>query len=72
MFGSLGPSELILIAGIALVVIGPERFPEFAKIVMRTIRDVRGYVSDIKHDVREEIKPIQKEVNQLREYDPET
>jgi sec-independent protein translocase protein TatB len=37
----VGFGEMIIIAGIALVVIGPEKFPEFAKIVLHTFRDVR-------------------------------
>jgi len=32
MFGSIGFTELILIAGVALMVLGPEKFPEFAKM----------------------------------------
>lgn len=70
MFG-IGMGEMIVIMGIALVVIGPERFPEFAKVVMRTIRDIRGYVDDVKHELSEELRPIEKEVKSLSRYDPE-
>ena len=34
MFGSIGVSEIILIAGIALVIMGPERFPDFVKMAI--------------------------------------
>ena len=67
----IGIGEMILIAGIALVVIGPERFPGFAKVVMRTIRDVRGYVNEAKHEIEKELNPIKKEVNTLTRYNPE-
>ncbi|HIJ74794.1 MAG TPA: twin-arginine translocase subunit TatB [Candidatus Hydrogenedentes bacterium] len=67
----IGPWEMVVIVGIALVVIGPERFPEFAKIVMRTIRDLRGYVSDVKSDIASELRPVKKEIEDLRRYDPE-
>ncbi|MFP4171725.1 MAG: twin-arginine translocase TatA/TatE family subunit [Candidatus Hydrogenedentota bacterium] len=67
----LGITELIIIAGIALIVIGPEKFPEFAKIVTHTIRDVRGYVEEAQKDLSKELKPVQKEVNKLSRYSAE-
>ncbi len=65
----IGFGEMALIAGIALVVIGPEKFPDFAKIVVKTIRDIRGYVDDVKHEMAEELKPIKREMNQLSRFD---
>ena len=65
-------SEILIIAAVALVFIGPERFPEFAKIVMRTVRDLRRYVDDMKDDVREELRPVSNEIKKLSRYDPET
>lgn len=67
----IGIGEMLLIAGIALIVIGPEKFPDFAKIFLRTMRDLRGYVDDIQHEISKEIKPIKRELNQLNKYDPE-
>ncbi len=68
----IGFGEMVLIAGIALIFLGPEKFPEFAKIVMRTIRDLRGYMDDIKDEVSKELRPVQKEIRSLSRYDPET
>lgn len=70
MFG-IGFPEMIIIAGIALVVIGPEKFPDFAKIVMRTIRDVRGYVDEARQEINKELKPIKKEMDKLSRIDTE-
>lgn len=67
----IGFSEMVLIAGIALVVIGPEKFPDFAKLVIRTIRDLRGYVDEVKREVSKEFKPIKEEMNSLSRIDPE-
>lgn len=67
----IGFSEMVLIAGIALVVIGPEKFPDFAKLVIRTVRDLRGYVDDVKTEVTKELTPIKKEMDQLSKIDPE-
>jgi len=67
----IGFSEMVLIAGFALIVIGPEKFPDFAKLVIRTIRDLRGYVDDVKREVAKELKPLKEEVNALSKIDPE-
>lgn len=67
----VGFGEMVLIAGVALVVIGPEKFPEFAKIALRTFRDLRGYVEDAKRDISKELRPLQREVNELSRIKPE-
>ena len=69
LFG-IGIGEMLIIAAVALVVIGPERFPEFARIVVRTIRDVRGYVNDAKQELDKELRPITREMRQLEQYQP--
>lgn len=71
MFGNLGIGEIIIIAAIALVVLGPEKFPEYAKIAMRAYRDFRGYIDDIKREMAEELKPVQREIQQLARHNPE-
>ena len=68
---NVGLSEMIVIAAIALVFLGPEKFPEFAKIVIRTVRDVRSYVNDAKRDIAQELKPVKKEFKELSRYEPE-
>lgn len=68
---NIGLTEMIIIAAIALVFLGPEKFPEFAKIVIRTVRDVRGYVNDAKRDIANELKPVKKEMKELSRYEPE-
>lgn len=67
----VGFTEIIIIAGIALVVIGPEKFPDFAKLVIRTIRDLRSYVDEVKTEVGKEFKPLKKELDALARIDPE-
>ena len=71
MFGSLGIGELILLAGLALVIIGPEKFPEFVKIVMRAMRDLRSYVDETKRDIAKEIEPVKKEIEDLSRIRPD-
>lgn len=71
MFGNIGIMEFIIILGLALVFVGPEKFPEFTKIMMRTIRDIRNYINDIKQDIADEMRPVKNEVRQLSRYRPE-
>lgn len=61
----IGMGEMLLIAAIALIVFGPEKFPDFAKIFLRTIQDLRGYVEDIQKEVSKEIRPIKQELNKI-------
>lgn len=61
----IGMGEMIIIGIIALIVIGPEKFPDFAKIALRTMRDLRGYVDEIQGEVTKEFKPIKSELNKL-------
>ncbi len=61
----VGMGEMILIGAIALIVIGPEKFPDFAKIALRTMRDLRGYVDDIQNEVSKELRPLKKEIDTI-------
>jgi len=62
-----GFSELLMIAVVALVVIGPERLPGVARSVGRFAGRLQRYVHDIKRDFNrevefEEIKRLQHEM----------
>ena len=52
----IGFSELLLIAVVALVVIGPERLPGVARNVGRFTGRLQRYVNDIKRDFNREIE----------------
>lgn len=71
MFSSIGFFEIVLIAGVALMVLGPEKFPEFAKISMRTFKDLRKYMTTIQRDIATELNPMKKELNSLKKIDVE-
>ena len=61
----IGMGEMILIGVIALIIFGPEKFPDFAKIAIRTMRDIRGYMDDIQSEVTKELNPLKKEIKKL-------
>lgn len=63
----IGFSEILLVAVVALVVIGPERLPGVARNVGRYAGRLQRYVNDIKRDFNrevefEEIKRLQHEM----------
>lgn len=46
--GNLGPTELIIILVIALLVLGPGKLPEVGTALGRSIREFRKAASDVK------------------------
>jgi len=68
----IGFSELLIIAVVALIVIGPERLPKVARTVGHLLGRLQRYVGDVKSDIEremrlDEMKKLQAEVeNQAR------
>lgn len=63
----IGFSELLLIAVVALIVIGPERLPKVARTAGLLSGRLRRYVNDVKADISremqlEELKKMQQDV----------
>jgi sec-independent protein translocase protein TatB len=54
MFG-LSFGELLIIAVLALLLLGPERLPEAAKTFGKGLRDIRRATEDLKDQVEQEI-----------------
>jgi sec-independent protein translocase protein TatA len=76
MFGSVGPSELILIFIIALLVFGPKKLPEIGRSVGKAIREFKKASDEIKGRIEDEInaseikdigKDLQSGVNTFRD-----
>lgn len=63
----VGFSELVVIALVGLIVIGPERLPKVARTVGHLLGRLQRYVSDVKADINremqlEELKKLQSQV----------
>jgi sec-independent protein translocase protein TatB len=64
----VGLSELMVIAVVALVVIGPERLPRVARTAGLLLGRLQRYVSDVKADINremqlDELKNLQQQVS---------
>jgi sec-independent protein translocase protein TatB len=49
-------TEVIVIAVVALIVIGPERLPRVARTLGHLFGRMQRYVNDVKHDIQREIE----------------
>jgi sec-independent protein translocase protein TatB len=63
----IGFSEIVVIAVVALIVIGPERLPKAARTLGHLFGRLQRYVNDVKSDINREIeldelRKLQKEV----------
>lgn len=55
MFGSIGFPELVLIFIVVLLVFGPKKLPEFAKLLGKAVREFRSTVDEAKSAIQDEI-----------------
>src|SRR6188768_355433 len=62
----IGFSEIVVIAVVALVVIGPERLPKTARTLGHLFGRLQRYVNDVKADISREI-----ELDELRKLQQE-
>ena len=59
----VGFSEMMVIAVVALIVIGPERLPKVARTIGHLVGRMNRYVSDVKADINREM-----ELEELRKF----
>ncbi|MGW9403088.1 Sec-independent protein translocase TatB [Arthrobacter sp. NPDC055585] len=73
MFGING-YELIILAILAVAILGPERLPEYASQLARLVRELRRMATGAREQLREEVGPEIDDVDwrklDPRQYDP--
>ncbi|MGH3877140.1 MAG: Sec-independent protein translocase protein TatB [Actinophytocola sp.] len=77
MFDSIGWAEILVIVVAGLFILGPERLPEAAAWLGRSVRKVRDYATGAREQLRTEMgddfedlrKPLE-DLQQLRNFDP--
>jgi sec-independent protein translocase protein TatB len=68
VFG-IGLAELAVIAFVAVVVLGPEKLPEYSRQLGRFLRRMRTYANAARDDLRRELGPEYADL-ELRDLDP--
>jgi sec-independent protein translocase protein TatB len=61
--------EVIILVLVGILVLGPERLPEYAGKLARTVRQVRGFAQNARTQLKEQMGPEFEDVN-WRQYDP--
>ena len=59
-FLGIGPLELIVVLIIAFIVVGPERLPELARSIGKTLSDVRALSQGLTNEWQREIDSLSK------------
>jgi sec-independent protein translocase protein TatB len=67
IFSNIGITELLLILLLALLVVGPERLPEFARRLGKLLRDARNAYDNLTRDLGPELASLQQTTQELRE-----
>ncbi|NTW17998.1 MAG: twin-arginine translocase subunit TatB [Syntrophaceae bacterium] len=67
MFG-IGLPELIVIAVIALLIVGPKKLPELAKSLGKGLTEFRRAADDVTENIKDTLKPdeVKKEVDDFK------
>lgn len=65
-FFGIGPLELLLVAVITLLVLGPQRLPEAAVQLARMVRSLRRYAASMSAEFRQEFREVLAELEEMR------
>jgi len=68
---NIGPFELIVLAVIGLIVLGPDRLPDLARDAARMLRNLREMATGARQQLRDELGPEFADVD-LRNLNPRT
>jgi len=61
LFQSFGPTELLIILGIALIIFGPTQLPKLGRSVGKAIRELRGASTEVTKAVQEGLEGKEEE-----------
>lgn len=69
---NIGPMELLVLAVVGLIVLGPDRLPGLARDAARMIRTLRDLATGARTQLRDELGPELAELQELRNLNPRT
>ena len=58
---NLGPSEIVMIAAMALVFFGPDKLPELARLLARAIGELRRVSTELNHTFQDAVQTVETE-----------
>ncbi len=59
--GSIGFTEMLFIALLALLIFGPRKLPELARTIGRTLAEFRKASGDLRHQLEEEVREVEQQ-----------
>jgi sec-independent protein translocase protein TatB len=68
---NIGPMEMVVLALVGIIVVGPDRLPGFAKDAARMLRTLRELANGARTQLRDELGPEFADVD-LRNLNPKT
>lgn len=69
---NIGPFELLVLAIVGLVVLGPDRLPGFARDVANVLRTLRDLATGARQQLQDELGDEFADLQQLRNLNPRT
>jgi sec-independent protein translocase protein TatB len=67
IFSNIGITELIVILLLALLVVGPERLPEMARRLAKTLREIRQAYENLTKDLGPELMSLEQTTREIRD-----
>ncbi len=64
-FFGIGIPEMLVVGVLALIFIGPEKLPGVIAQVMKTIRELRDYATDVQRELADELAPLREDFEGL-------
>ncbi|MGW1540178.1 sec-independent translocase [Streptomyces sp. NPDC002309] len=71
MFNDIGPLEVVTLAVLAVVVVGPDKLPKLVSDVVRVLRRLRQLSHSAQANIRDELPPELRDLN-LEDLNPKT
>lgn len=67
MFDTFSGLEILTIAVVALVVFGPHRLPDIARLIGKYVRELRDAVRDLREGIEREVAPLREPMKEIRQ-----
>ncbi len=64
MFGKLGPQEILIIFGVALLIFGPTRIPQVGRGLGKAFKEYRGIKKSFKDEIDETINDTKESIEE--------